>query len=74
VAAEWLDQIIMEGFYAPQPAASHLVLQMHLHGVAHLSNKTTDELLAMRKYSQDQLERYERALRTATPVLNERRQ
>jgi hypothetical protein len=51
-----------------------LVLQMHLHGVAHLSNKTTDELLAMRKYSQGQLERYERALRMATHVLNERRQ
>jgi len=40
----------------------------------HLKNKTTDELLAMRKFSQDQLKRYEQALRTATPVLNERKQ
>ena len=39
-----------------------------------LKTKTTDELLAMQKYSQDQLKRYEQALRTATPVLNERRQ
>ena len=40
----------------------------------HLKNKTTDELLALRKFSQDQLKRYEQALRTATPVLNERKQ
>jgi hypothetical protein len=36
--------------------------------------KTTDELLAIQKSLQDQLKRYEQALRTATPVLNERRQ
>ena len=43
-------------------------------GMIHLKNKTTDELLAMQKYPQDQLKRYEQALRTATPVLNERKQ
>jgi hypothetical protein len=40
----------------------------------HLKNKTIDELLVMQKFSQDQLKRYEQALRTATPVLNERKQ
>ncbi|MEH2552048.1 hypothetical protein V1283_008693 [Bradyrhizobium sp. AZCC 2262] len=40
----------------------------------HLKNKTIDELLVMRKFSQEQLKRYEQALRTATPVLNERKQ
>ena len=39
----------------------------------HLKNKTTDELLTMQKYPQDQLKRYEQALRTAMPVLNERK-
>ena len=39
----------------------------------HLKNKTTDDLLVMQKYPQDQLKRYEQALRTATPVLNERK-
>ena len=43
-------------------------------GIIHLKNKTTDELLAMQKFPQDQLKRYEQALRTATPVLNERKQ
>jgi hypothetical protein len=43
-------------------------------GIIHLKNKTTDELLAMQKYPQDQLKRYEQALRTATAVLNERKQ
>jgi hypothetical protein len=43
-------------------------------GMIHLKNKTTDELLAMQKYPQDQMRRYEQALRTATPVLNERKQ
>jgi hypothetical protein len=43
-------------------------------GVIHLKNKTTDELLAMQKFPQDQLKRYEQALRTAMPVLNERKQ
>jgi hypothetical protein len=43
-------------------------------GIIHLKNKTTDELLAMRKFPQDQLKRYEQALHTATPVFNERKQ
>jgi ClpX C4-type zinc finger protein/glyoxalase superfamily protein len=43
-------------------------------GLVHLKNKTTDELQAMRKFPQDQLRRYEQAVRTATPVLNERMQ
>jgi hypothetical protein len=42
--------------------------------IIHLKNKTTDELLVMQRFSQDQLERYEQALRTATPVLSERKQ
>ena len=41
-------------------------------GIIHLKNKTTDELLAMQKYPQDQLKRYEQALRI--PVLEERKQ
>jgi hypothetical protein len=36
--------------------------------------KTTDELLAIQKSLHDQLKRYEQALRTTAPVLNERRQ
>ena len=40
----------------------------------HLKNKTVDELLAIRAFSQGQLKRYEQALRTATVVLNERKQ
>jgi hypothetical protein len=43
-------------------------------GIIHLKNKTVDELLAMQKFPQDQLKRYEQALRTAIPVLNERKQ
>jgi hypothetical protein len=43
-------------------------------GIIHLKNKTIDELLAHQKIPQDQLKRYEQALRTATPVLNERKQ
>jgi hypothetical protein len=43
-------------------------------GIIQLKNKTMDDLLAMQKFSQDQLKRYEQALRTATPVLNERKQ
>ena len=43
-------------------------------GMIHLKNKTTDELLAMQKYPQDQMKRDEQALRTAMPVLNERKQ
>ena len=40
----------------------------------HLKNKTVDELLAIRAFSHGQLKRYEQALRTATVVLNERKQ
>jgi hypothetical protein len=44
-------------------------------GVAALTRATlADELLAMQKFPQDQLKRYEQALRTATPMLNERKQ
>jgi hypothetical protein len=43
-------------------------------GIIHLKNKTTDELLVMQRFSQDQLRRCQQALRTATPVLNERKQ
>jgi hypothetical protein len=43
-------------------------------GITHLKNKTIDELLAMQKFPQAQLKQYEQALRTAIPVLNERRQ
>jgi hypothetical protein len=42
-----------------------------LSGIIHLKNNTTSELLAMQKFSQDQLKRHEQALRTATPVLEE---
>src|SRR5689334_8329826 len=38
----------------------------------HLKNKTRDELLSMRSFPQDQLTRFERAVNTAMPVLNER--
>ncbi|WP_027584080.1 ClpX C4-type zinc finger protein [Bradyrhizobium sp. Ai1a-2] len=41
---------------------------------AQLKNKTSDELLAMKTASQGQLKRYERALRTAMPIINERTQ
>ena len=41
---------------------------------AQLKNKTPDQLLFMQKISQDQLKRYEQALRTATPIINERTQ
>jgi hypothetical protein len=39
-----------------------------------LKNKTPDQLLVMQKVSQDLLKRYEQALRTATPIINERTQ
>jgi hypothetical protein len=39
---------------------------------ARLKNKTSDELLAMKTFSQDQLKRYEQALRTAAPIINGR--
>ena len=41
---------------------------------ARLKNKTPDQLLVMQKFSQDQLKRYEQALQTATPIINERTQ
>ena len=41
---------------------------------AQLRSKTPDELRVMQKHSQDQLERYEQAVRTATPIINERLQ
>jgi ClpX C4-type zinc finger/Glyoxalase superfamily protein len=40
--------------------------------LAQLKNKTPDELRVMQKHSQDQLKRYEQAVRTATPIINER--
>jgi hypothetical protein len=43
-------------------------------GFAQLKNKTSDELRAMQKHSQDQLKRYEQAVRTATPIIDERAQ
>jgi len=39
----------------------------------HLRSKTMDELLSMQSFSQGQLKRYEQAVSTATPVLNERK-
>jgi hypothetical protein len=41
-------------------------------GIARLKDKTSDELLAMKTFSQGQLKRYEQALRTATPIVNAR--
>jgi hypothetical protein len=41
---------------------------------AQLKNKTSDELRVMQKHSQDQLKRYEQAVRTATPIIDERAQ
>jgi len=35
-------------------------------------NKTAEELRVMQKHSLDQLKRYEQAMRTATPIINER--
>jgi hypothetical protein len=39
----------------------------------HLKNKTTEELLSMRSFPKDQLRRFEQAVKTAIPVLNERK-
>jgi hypothetical protein len=39
---------------------------------AQLRAKTSDELLTMKKASQQQLNRYEQVMRTATPIINER--
>jgi hypothetical protein len=39
---------------------------------AQLRSKTPDELRVMQKHSQDQLKRYEQAMRTATPIIDER--
>jgi hypothetical protein len=41
---------------------------------AQLKTKTSDELRTMQKFSQDQLKRYEQAVRTARSVLDERKQ
>lgn len=41
-------------------------------GFAKLKNKTSAELRVMQKHSQDQLKRYEQAVRTATPIIDER--
>lgn len=41
-------------------------------GFAKLKNKTPAELRVMQKHSQDQLKRYEQAVRTATPIIDER--
>lgn len=41
-------------------------------GFAQLTNKTPDELRIMQKHAQDQLKRYEQAVRTATPIIDER--
>lgn len=43
-------------------------------GFAQLRNKTPGELRVMQKHSRDQLKRYEQALRTATPIIDERSQ
>ncbi len=40
--------------------------------VARLRGKTSDELLAMKKFSLSQSKRYEQALQTAMPIVNER--
>jgi ClpX C4-type zinc finger/Glyoxalase superfamily protein len=39
---------------------------------AQLQSKTPDELRVMQKHSQNQLKRYEQAMRTATPIIEER--
>jgi len=41
-------------------------------GFAQLKNKTSDELRVMQKHSRDQLKRYEQAVRTASPIIDER--
>jgi hypothetical protein len=41
---------------------------------AQLKIKTSDELLAMKRISQDQISRYEQVQRTATPIIKERTQ
>jgi hypothetical protein len=40
----------------------------------HLKSRTTEELLAIQKHSQDQLRRYQQAVRTAKPVLDRRKE
>jgi hypothetical protein len=63
---------------ASDPALADQVIRCSLdHGqsepwLKQLKNKTSDELLAMQKFSQDQLKRYEQALRTATSIMSER--
>ena len=43
-------------------------------GFAQLKNKTPDQLRGIQRHLQDQLKRYEQALRTATAIVDERRQ
>jgi hypothetical protein len=43
-------------------------------GFAQLKDKTSDELRLMQRHSRDQLKRYEQAVRTATPIIDERAQ
>jgi hypothetical protein len=45
-----------------------------LVGFAQLRNKTSDELRVMQKHSQDQLKRYEQAVQTAIPIIDQRTQ
>jgi hypothetical protein len=45
-----------------------------LASFARLKKMTPDQLLVMQKLSQDLLKRYERALQTATPIIDERAQ
>ena len=41
-------------------------------GYAKLKNKSPDELRVMQRHSLDQLKRYQRAVQTATPIIDER--
>jgi ClpX C4-type zinc finger protein/glyoxalase superfamily protein len=54
------------------PAADDGTLQSP--GFAQLKKRTSDELRTMQRHSQDQLNRCERALRTATAIVDERSQ
>ena len=54
------------------PAADDDALQSP--GFAQLKKRTSDELQTMQRHSQDQLNRCERALRTATAIVEERSQ
>jgi hypothetical protein len=62
----------MNAFHAGTSTVDDELLQSA--AFAQLRNKSSDELLAMKRASQDQVKRYEQALRTATPIINERAQ